>query len=65
MFYPDRKPTQGIGIVADVKATPTIAGIAAGRDEVLEAGIRQIVGTAASAAEIEKLARPSAGSGGP
>jgi C-terminal processing protease CtpA/Prc len=65
VFYPDRKPTQGIGIVADVKATPTIAGIAAGRDEVLEAGIRQIVGTAASAAEIEKLARPSAGSGGP
>jgi C-terminal processing protease CtpA/Prc len=36
VFYPDHRPTQRIGIVPDVVATPTIEGIAAGRDEVLE-----------------------------
>jgi C-terminal processing protease CtpA/Prc len=60
VYYPDHKPTQGVGIVADVKATPTIAGLAAGRDEVLEAGIRQIVGAATSAADIQKMATPPA-----
>ncbi|MCF4008699.1 S41 family peptidase [Rheinheimera sp. UJ63] len=36
VFYPDKTPTQRIGIVSDVEVKPTIAGIAAGRDEVLE-----------------------------
>src|SRR5207248_1707278 len=36
VFYPDKRPTQGIGIVPDVTVAPTIAGIRAGRDEVLE-----------------------------
>jgi C-terminal processing protease CtpA/Prc len=58
VFYPDKKPTQRIGIVPDIQAKPTIAGIAAGRDEVLEQAIRQILGNASSAAEIEKLAKP-------
>ncbi|KAA6463310.1 hypothetical protein DYQ86_08340 [Acidobacteria bacterium AB60] len=44
VFYPDHRPTQRVGIVPNVVARPTRAGIAAGRDEVLEAGIRQIVG---------------------
>lgn len=43
VFYPDKKPTQRIGIVPDVVARPTIAGFRAGRDEVLEAAIKQIV----------------------
>jgi len=63
VFYPDHRPTQGVGIVADVNVVPTTAGILAGRDEVLEAGIRQIVGDAVSAAEIQRLAMPMAGSG--
>ena len=42
VFYPDKKPTQRIGIVPDVEVKPTIAGIRAGRDEVLEAALRQI-----------------------
>ena len=42
VFYPDRRPTQGLGIVPDVTVVPTIAGIRAGRDEVLEAAIDQI-----------------------
>jgi C-terminal processing protease CtpA/Prc len=44
VFYPDHKPTQRIGIVPDIVVRPTIAGIRAGRDEVLEAAIHRIVG---------------------
>jgi C-terminal processing protease CtpA/Prc len=43
VFYPDRRPTQRIGIVPDVVANPTVQGIAAGRDEVLETAIHLIV----------------------
>jgi len=57
VFYPDKKPTQRIGIKADVDAKPTIAGIRAGRDEVLEQAIRQIVGEKVPLEEIEKLAK--------
>lgn len=35
-YYPDRRPTQRIGIVPDIEVRPTIAGIREGRDEVLE-----------------------------
>ena len=42
VFYPDGAPTQRVGILADVEVLPTVAGIRAGRDEVLEAAIRQI-----------------------
>ncbi len=58
VFYPDKAPTQRIGIVPNITATPTIAGIRAGRDEVLEAGVRQILGNEVSSAEIEKIAKP-------
>ena len=44
VFHPDHKPKQQIGIVPDIVVRPTIAGIRADRDEVLEAAIRQIVG---------------------
>ncbi len=37
--YPDGTPFQRIGILPDVEAHPTIAGIRAGRDEVLEKGV--------------------------
>lgn len=37
--YPDGRPTQGIGIVPDIKIKPTIKGIKAGRDEVLDRAI--------------------------
>ena len=59
IFFPDHRPTQRIGIVPDLEAKPTLAGIKAGRDEVLEAAIRQILGPAISAAEIESLAKPN------
>jgi C-terminal processing protease CtpA/Prc len=44
VFYPDRTPTQRVGIVPDVVVRPTIAGIRAGRDEVLEEGVTRALG---------------------
>jgi C-terminal processing protease CtpA/Prc len=61
VFYPDKKPTQRIGILPDFEVRPTIAGIRAGRDEVLEEALRQVLGPGVPAAEIQKMARPSAG----
>ena len=37
-----KKPTQKVGILADVEVKPTIAGIRDGRDELLEEALRQI-----------------------
>jgi C-terminal processing protease CtpA/Prc len=58
VFYPDKRPTQRIGIVPDVAVRPTIAGIRAGRDEVLEEAWRQILGRETPAAQIEKMYKP-------
>jgi C-terminal processing protease CtpA/Prc len=58
VFYPDKSPTQQIGIVPDVKVAPTVAGIRAGRDEVLEEALRQVLGPNVNAPEIEKMAKP-------
>ena len=57
VFYPDKRPTQRVGIIPDKEVKPTIAGVKAGRDEILEAAVRQILGTEPSDSEIEKLAR--------
>ena len=57
VFYPDKRPTQRVGIIPDQEVKPTIAGVRAGRDEVLEAALRNILGADVPAAEIEKLAR--------
>jgi len=46
------------GDVPDVVVRPIVAGIRAGRDEVLEAGIRQILGTKVSDSEIRSLIKP-------
>ena len=42
VFYPDKSPTQRIGIVPDIVVQPTIKGIAEGRDEVLERAIEEL-----------------------
>ena len=57
VFYPDKKPTQRIGMIPNREVKPTIAGIRAGRDEVLEAAIREIVGKDVPAAQIEQMAK--------
>ncbi len=61
VFYPDKRPTQRVGIVPDQEVKPTIAGVRAGRDEVLEVALRKILGADVPAAEIEKLAKPREG----
>jgi hypothetical protein len=48
VFYPDKRPTQRVGIVPDIVVTPTIEGIRAGRDELIEEAVRQIRGEAAA-----------------
>lgn len=45
VFYPDKRPTQRVGIVPNVVVTPTIADIRAGRDPVLEKAVRLILGS--------------------
>jgi C-terminal processing protease CtpA/Prc len=57
VFYPDKKPTQRIGIIPDMAVAPTIAGIRAGRDEVLEAAVRRIVGPGISDSQIEAMTK--------
>ncbi len=57
VFYPDKTPTQRVGIVPDIEARPTIAGIRSGRDEVLETALRHILGNAVSDQEIQKIAQ--------
>ncbi|MDO7845239.1 S41 family peptidase [Hymenobacter sp. M29] len=42
VYYPDGRETQRVGIVPDVVVTPTIEGIRAGRDEVLERAVQLI-----------------------
>lgn len=44
VFYPDKRPTQRAGIIPDVEVKPTIEGIRAGKDEVLEEALRQVLG---------------------
>ncbi len=46
VFDANHGPTQRVGIVPDVVVMPTIEGITAGRDEVLEAAVKFIVGRA-------------------
>lgn len=36
VYYPDRRETQRIGIIPDIKIEPTIKGIQEGKDEVLD-----------------------------
>ena len=52
VFYPDKTPTQGIGIVPNFEVKPTVAGIRAGRDEVLEEALRQVLGSQAAPSDI-------------
>jgi C-terminal processing protease CtpA/Prc len=51
VFYPNHRPTQRVGIAPDVVIRPTIAGIRAGRDEVLEAAILRVLGRPITEAE--------------
>ncbi|MCC7002952.1 MAG: hypothetical protein IT357_12415 [Gemmatimonadaceae bacterium] len=49
VFYPNGTPTQRVGIVPDLVVRPTVEGIRAGWDEVLEAGIARAFAAGVSA----------------
>ncbi|ODT96894.1 MAG: hypothetical protein ABS82_02780 [Rhodanobacter sp. SCN 67-45] len=55
VFYPDKRPTQRIGIVPDVVVEPTVAATRAGRDLVLEEALRLILGPKPSTSTIEAM----------
>ena len=57
VFYPDGTPTQQIGIVPDIVAAPTIDGVRAGRDEVLERAVLEILGDDVSEDELLEMTR--------
>ena len=57
VFYPDRTPAQRVGVTVDVVCHPTAQGIREGRDEVLEEGIRQILGADVDAERLRRIAR--------
>ena len=57
VFYPDKKPTQRVGIIPDIEAKPTLRGIRSGRDEVLEVALRHILGPDVPAEVIEQMAK--------
>ena len=59
VFWPDKRPTQRIGIAPDVVARPTIAGLRAGEDEVLDAAVNAVLGRRMNDAE-RKALRPAA-----
>jgi hypothetical protein len=42
VYYPDKRATQGIGIVPDIEIRPSRKGITEGKDEVLERAIQYI-----------------------
>ena len=58
VFYPDRRPTQRVGIIPDITVYPTGAGLRDGRDEILERAIREIVGSSMREEDLRKLAHP-------
>lgn len=57
VFYPDKTPTQRVGVRIDIPASPTVEGIREGRDEVLEAALRHLLGPEADEGEIRRMAK--------
>ena len=57
VFYPDKTPTQRVGIIPDIYVAPTNAGIREGRDEVLEEALRYILGPEADEEMIREMAK--------
>ena len=55
VFHPDKTCTQRIGIVPDIKVTPTRDGIRDGRDEVLEHAVREVLGAGTSKKQLRRL----------
>ena len=61
VFYPDGKPTQRVGIIPDIQIQPTLLGIQAGRDELIDEAIRQITGASTPRPVISLVANAEGG----
>ncbi len=60
VFYANKQETQRVGIAQDIYVTPTIAGIRAGKDEILEMGLevaKQEIARQIEMARLAELAR--------
>lgn len=57
VFYPDRRPTQRVGIVPDVVVESTIAAVRAGRDPVREEALLLILRPKTPFSRIEGMYR--------
>ena len=49
VFFPDKRPTQRVGILLDIEVKPTIAGVRERKDEVLEKALQWILSPAPKA----------------
>jgi C-terminal processing protease CtpA/Prc len=58
VFYPDKTPTQRIGIVPNVEVRPTIAGIRAGETKYWKKPCDRFWAGQVPSADIEKMAKP-------
>jgi C-terminal processing protease CtpA/Prc len=56
VFWPDGRRTQRVGIEPDLVVQPTLAGVREGRDEVLEAALRELLGKETPQAEVQRIA---------
>jgi C-terminal processing protease CtpA/Prc len=54
VFYPDKVPTQTIGVVPDVVVKPTLSDIIDRRDPVIEQAIKLIVGSKITDSEVRR-----------
>lgn len=57
VYYPDKRPTQRVGIEPDITARPTVSGIRRGQDEVLAAALRQVIRGAGAEKQIADLSK--------
>ncbi len=57
VYYPDKQPTQQIGIKPDVPARATVKGIRRGQDEVLAAALRKVIRGKGADEQIAELSK--------
>jgi hypothetical protein len=61
VYYPDKRPTQRVGIQPDVPARPTVSGIRGGQDDVLAVALGQVISGPGAKKKIADLAKRSNG----
>jgi C-terminal processing protease CtpA/Prc len=57
VYYPDKRPTQRVGIEPDLAARPTVSGIRQGQDEVLAVTLRQVISGDGAEKQIADLSK--------